>query len=373
MTELQQTVTSLQAENEIDNEPTRSVCTQTDTDITRGDIDGVTVEINRLMEENRNLKNKLKKTEIHPETFERDNEKVKYYTGLPSFATLMVLLSHLLPFLPQGNRRLLSPFQMLMVTFMRLRLNLPVQHIAHLFKVHRTTISSTFAETLSVMYNRFSNLVHWPDRDSLRESMPHQFVEAFGDNVAVIIDCFEVFIERASNLKARAQTFSHYKHNNTMKYLIGITPQGVIAFISRVYGGRTSDKHVTENSGFLNKLLPGDKVLADRGFDIQESVGLMCAEVKIPAFTKGKCQMQAKDVEETRKLAHLRIHVERVIGNVVGKYTIVTDTIPIKLALPCDGENVTFLDKMVTVCCALTNMCPSVVYIDCRGHKEKYA
>lgn len=233
MTELQQTVTSLQAENEIDNEPTRSVCTQTDTDITRGDIDGVTVEINRLMEENRNLKNKLKKTEIHPETFERDNEKVKYYTGLPSFATLMVLLSHLLPFLPQGNRRLLSPFQMLMVTFMRLRLNLPVQHIAHLFKVHRTTISSTFAETLSVMYNRFSNLVHWPDRDSLRESMPHQFVEAFGDNVAVIIDCFEVFIERASNLKARAQTFSHYKHNNTMKYLIGITPQGVIAFLSR--------------------------------------------------------------------------------------------------------------------------------------------
>ena len=55
----------------------------------------------------------------------------------------------------------------------------------------------------------------------------------------------------------------------------------------------------------------------------------MCAEVRIPAFTKGKCQMHAKDVEETRKLAHLRIDVERVICNVVVKYTVLTDTIPI--------------------------------------------
>lgn len=39
--------------------------------------------------------------------------------------------------------------------------------------------------------------------------MPHQFVEAFGKNV----DCFDILIERPSNLKAKAQTFSHYKHN----------------------------------------------------------------------------------------------------------------------------------------------------------------
>lgn len=89
-------------------------------------------------------------------------------------------------------------------------------------------------------------------------SMPHQFVEAFGKRVAVIVDCFEVFTERPSNLKARAETFSNYKHSNTRKYLIGITPRGAISFISKGWGGRTSDKHVTENSGFLDKLLPGD-------------------------------------------------------------------------------------------------------------------
>lgn len=62
-------------------------------------------------------------------------------------------------------------------------------------------------------------------------------------------------------------------------------------------GGQASDKHITENCGLLNKLLPGDLVLAFRGFDIKDSVEMMCPEVKIYAFTKSRCQLDAKDVE----------------------------------------------------------------------------
>ena len=76
-----------------------------------------------------------------------------------------------------------------------------------------------------------------------------------------MIDCFEVFIERPSNLLARAQTFSSYKHHNTMRVLIGITPQGSISFVLEVWGGRTSDKYLTENCGFLEFLVPGDMVM----------------------------------------------------------------------------------------------------------------
>ena len=55
----------------------------------------------------------------------------------------------------------------------------------------------------------------------------------------IIIDCFEVFIERPSNL-ARAQTFSNYKQHITTKVLIAITPQGSICFTSKARGGRTT-------------------------------------------------------------------------------------------------------------------------------------
>jgi len=214
---------------------------------------------------------------------------------------------------------------------------------------------------INVMYTRMQPLVMWPSRESLRKTMPMEFRSIFGTKVAVIIDCFEVFTDRLSNLLARAQTWSSYKHHNTVKFLIGCFPQGAISLISRGWGGRVSDKHLTENCGLLNKLLPGDIVLADRGFDIQESIGMMCAEVKIPAFTKGKSQLSATDVQTTRKLAHLRIHIERVIGVVRQKYTILESQVPIDYLLSKDSETETLMDKIAFICCSLTNLCESVV------------
>jgi len=97
--------------------------------------------------------------------------------------------------------------------------------------------------------------------------MPECFQKSFGNKVAVIIDCFEIFIEHPSNLRARTLTWWNYKHKNTVKLLVGILPQGTVRFISEAWGGRVSDKYLTEHCGILKKLLPGDVILADRGFD----------------------------------------------------------------------------------------------------------
>lgn len=76
------------------------------------------------------------------------------------------------------------------------------------------------------------------------------------------------------------------------------------------WGGHVSNKYFTEHCGILKKLLPGDVVLADRGFDIADSVASMQATLYIPAFTKGKSQLSAMEVEEIRRIANVRIHVE---------------------------------------------------------------
>ena len=69
---------------------------------------------------------------------------------------------------------------------------------------------------------------------------------------------------------------------------------------------------------------------------------MMCPEVKIPAFTKSHYQLDAKDMEETRCIVHLRIYVERIIGLVRNEYKILSSKIPINIVLPCECENVTF-------------------------------
>ena len=45
--------------------------------------------------------------------------------------------------------------------------------------------------------------------------------------------------------------------------------------------------YLTENCGILDNLLPGDQILADRGFNVPESVGLHCAEIN-SSFYKGE-------------------------------------------------------------------------------------
>lgn len=96
--------------------------------------------------------------------------------------------------------------------------------------------------------------------------------------------------------------------------------RGAVTFISEGWGGRTSDKRLTESCGILNNLVPGDTVLADRGFTIGDAVGIHSAKLEMPAFTRGKSQLSAWDVQKTRKLANVRIHVERVIGLLRGRY-----------------------------------------------------
>ena len=244
---------------------------------------------------------------------------------------------------------------------MKLRLNISNVFLAYLFGLSSSTVSRILTEMIDIMFIRMKPLILWPSREALWKTMPLQFQEHFALKVAVIIDCFEIFIERPSNLKARAETWSSYKHHNTIKYLIGITPQGTVSFISNGWGGRASDKYITENCGFLNKILPGDIVLADRGFNIQDSIGCKMAEVKIPAFRKGKKQLSPLDVEQTRHIASVRIHVERVIGCVHQKYCILNGPLPIDFLIKRETDALPLIDKIVYVCCACVNLSESVV------------
>ncbi|KAL7406573.1 hypothetical protein ABVT39_022458 [Epinephelus coioides] len=93
--------------------------------------------------------------------------------------------------------------------------------------------------------------------------------------------------------------------------------------------------------------ISGDLVLADRGFNVKDSVQSCQSELKIPAFICGKKQLDPVELENTRCLASLRIHIERIIGVLRQKYSVLQSTVPIGFT-DIDQENdVTDLDKIV--------------------------
>ena len=98
----------------------------------------------------------------------------------------------------------------------------------------------------------------------------------------------------------------------------------------------------------------------------EDSVGLFCAELITPPFTRGKKQLSRKEIESAREISRVRIHVERVIGMLRQKYTILSSTLPVSLIRVKQNGQVedSLIDKIVLTCCALCNLCESIVPSD---------
>ena len=131
------------------------------------------------------------------------------------------------------------------------------------------------------------------------------------------------------NRLARSNMFSNYKHHQTLKYLICISSFGSIVFISKGYGGRCSDKFILESCGILEFIVENDIILADRGFLIQNSIDKKKATLIMPSFKNGRSQLDPCAIENNRKIASARIHVERVIGVLRQKFLVTTNRQPI--------------------------------------------
>lgn len=169
-----------------------------------------------------------------------------------------------------------------------------------------------------------------------------------------------MFLSFLGKMLVAASTFSHYKHHQTIKYLICISSFGSIVFISKGYGGRCSDKYITENCGILDMIKEEDVIMADRGFLIQEQIIKRKAKFIIPSFKNGKQQLQPLEIERNREIASLRIHVERVIGNLRSKFLITSNRQPITTISKKIDEEMYF-DYTMKVACAILNLNPSII------------
>ena len=176
-------------------------------------------------------------------------------------------------------------------------------------------------------------LILWPDRSIIQRNMPDMFLKYY-PKCRVIIDCTEVYIETPSSLEIAAMCWSNYKQHYTVKFLIGITPNGAISFASPVYGGRASDAFIVKDCRFLNSLQPYDEVMADRGFKIHDLLSFHQCFLTIPPSKHTNLQMSAKEVKTTSRIANVRIYVEQAIKR-IKHFLILKRELPITSSAYC--------------------------------------
>lgn len=70
------------------------------------------------------------------------------------------------------------------------------------------------------------------------------------------------------------------------KALVGITPGGMVSFISDAFGGSTSDRQIVERSSLIDRSEYGDSIMADKGFNVQDLFESKNVVISIPTFKK---------------------------------------------------------------------------------------
>lgn len=213
------------------------------------------------------------------------------------------------------------------------------------FRITITDVSTIFSNTVKMLANALSPLITFYTQNEISQTLPKEY-RSF-KKLRCIIDCSEIFIQRPSDLKMQAATWSDYKSHNTIKFLIAITPQGSIAYLSELYGGRTSDRHIVRDCGFLNYINPQDQILADRGFGLKEEFLLKNAVLVIPPAAKGTSQMTSTDIRKTKTVANVRIHVERVIRR-MKCFKFIGSTVSITMLRYCND--------IIKIIAAITNL-----------------
>ena len=138
----------------------------------------------------------------------------------------------------------------------------------------------------------------------------------------MVLDATELEVCSSWQTDMNWAMYSTYKGRQTVKVLVGTTPGGAICYIGNAYPGRMTDVEVVRASGLIGDMREGGlshngvMLMADKRFNAMSP--LLVNEgihyVAPPYKRQKEGQFMEPDMDSTREVANLRIHVERAIG-----------------------------------------------------------
>ena len=137
--------------------------------------------------------------------------------------------------------------------------------------------------------------------------------------------------------------------------MTGVTPAGNISFISKAYGGRVSDKAIFEQSNLIHLLEPGDGIMVDRGFLVDEICSSYNVQCIRPPFMRNTTQLSESESRLTQGIARARVHIERS-NQRIKTFDVLGGIMPRNL--------VPFATQISTIICATVNLSSPILADD---------
>ena len=222
--------------------------------------------------------------------------------------------------------------------------------LADLFDIAPGTASRIFITWVLFLEKELSFLLSFPTVAELNDIYIPASLSGI-KNLRGIIDCTEFYIEKPGRISSQRSTFSSYKSRNTFKLFISMSPVPHINFVSNLYSGSISDKEITKQCGFIEQLNPGDVIMADKGFNVQDLLALKHVRLLAPPLM-GKGKVSSKATTMTRRIARVRVHVERMIRK-LKCFQLIRGVIPLTLK--------PYASCIIRVCACLVNLSPAII------------
>ncbi|CAN8000472.1 unnamed protein product [Ixodes hexagonus] len=239
----------------------------------------------------------------------------------------------------------------LVVALMRLRLGITFSSLGALFAMHPSTASRTFLGILDALNEATRDWIAPPSERPPLSSFPEWVKQACPD-CRYITHFLEVRTEAPPTTEQRRAMSSKLVKNHTLKFLLAFAPNGDICFVSKGFGGRTTEASVIADSGFLDLVDAGDIIVSHDGFlrvDAAPDGTKFVALESAP--TTGKTKRTENEEDQSYGSLQVREHVKRMVQR-IRTYRILEDRLP--------STMIAHADAICEVCCVLANLQPNL-------------
>ena len=218
----------------------------------------------------------------------------------------------------RGRRRKLHWETEWLVYCFYVRCNISLRRTGALFGIGATLVHDIVYAWSCMLCESLGALFPVPTRSQMLQAYPLSVIKAFGHaKIYMMLDATEITAQVASMKTVNSILYSAYKHNSTLKWLVGCDPIGTVwnESITDANGGAISDPIQTTVTRILEDIPCGCAVEVDKGFMIDNDcalLGILC--VRPQKFIKHQQQQSKEDVAGTQKIGNTRIVIEQVNG-----------------------------------------------------------